>query len=115
MAAKKDILKPDTVETILGFPQQKTDWQKTKVQMNLETENLKKQELHAWVETTRNIVKLEKEDELEMSALKKLVHAGKNQENVDVQVVDRMKDAYLKTLQDKMNKVKSMTDSAPDL
>ncbi len=82
--------------------------------MKLETENLKKQELHAWVETTRNIVKLEKEDELEMSALKKLVHAGKNEENPDVQVVDRMKDAYLRTLQEKMNKVKSMTDCTPD-
>ena len=57
----KDIDKPDTVEQILGIPEEKGAIQ-TKEALKVIREKLKKQEKEAWAETTKNVLKQAHED-----------------------------------------------------
>ena len=83
--------------------------------MKQEIQQLKKEEMSAWVETTRNVAKIEQENELEMSAMKKLISASHDPTSVNVQVVDRIQENYIQSLKDKMQKVKDMNDTRPSL
>ena len=102
-AKKKDPDQPDTVGFILGLPDYQPKENTTKVQLKHVKERLKKEEKEAWIETTKNLVQNNKIDEPELMALNRIMRVGLKQDDlVDVKVIDRIKDDYLDHVQQKM-------------
>ena len=105
--AKKD--QPDTVDVILNL---KKDYgvQKalTKVNIDKIKNRLKMEEVEAWKETTKNIAEQDELEKKEVDVLKKLMTSGQKREDVDVRIIDRIKEGYLEGLSNKMEKVKGI-------